>query len=87
MAFFGCQFVFDGISSYEYGLTVYDFGSQSEGGRFTSGASIMEDRTPNRYTPLFYGVTQTRRLPLPSPLGQTRKQSTKANGWTAGSWR
>lgn len=69
MAFFGCQFVFDGISSYEYGLTVYDFGSQSEGGRFTSGASIMEDRTPNRYTPLFYGVTQNTPLTFTLTFG------------------
>lgn len=80
MAFFGCQFVFDGISSYEYGLTVYDFGSQTEGGQFSSGATILEDRTPQRYTPIFYGVTQN------TPLTFTLTFGADSETIDAGKW-
>lgn len=61
MAFYGCQFSFDGIPCFEYGLMVYDFDSAEEDGNFST-VEIMEDRTTNRYSPLHYGVTHNRPL-------------------------
>lgn len=62
MAFFGCQFVFDDIPSWEYGLVIYDLGGANEDGDFTTPAEIVEDRINNRYTPLHYGVTRNKPL-------------------------
>lgn len=62
MAYFGCQFVFDDIPSWEYGLVIYDLGGPNEDGDFTSPAEIVEDRISRRYTPLHYGVTRNEPL-------------------------
>lgn len=56
MAFYGCQFSFDGVPCFEYGLMVYDIGSPDEDGAFVSVAEIIEDRTAWRSTPLHYGA-------------------------------
>ncbi len=58
MAFYGCQFIFNEIPCFEYGLMVYDIESSEEDGKFTSAPEILEDRTYRRYTPLHYGTTQ-----------------------------
>lgn len=62
MSFFGCQFVFDDIPSWEYGLVIYDLGGANEDGDFTTPAEIVEDRINNRYTPLHYGVKRNEPL-------------------------
>lgn len=62
MAYFGCQFVFDDIPSWEYGLVIYDFGEIEEDGGFSSMPKIVEDRIARRYTPLHYGVTRNEPL-------------------------
>lgn len=62
MAYFGCQFVFDDIPSWEYGLVIYDLGGANEDGDFTTPAEIVEDRINNRYTPLHYGVKRNEPL-------------------------
>lgn len=62
MSYFGCQFVFDDIPSWEYGLVIYDLGGANEDGDFTTPAEIVEDRINNRYTPLHYGVKRNEPL-------------------------
>lgn len=57
MAFYGCQFSFDEVPCFEYGLMVYDIDSPNENGKFSTGAKIIEDRTAWRSTPLHYGAT------------------------------
>lgn len=69
MAFYGCEFSFDGIPCFEYGLMVYDFGSTSENGKFTSSVKISEDRTAWRHTPLHYGATQNTPLTFSFTFG------------------
>lgn len=56
MAFYGYEFSFDGVPSFEYGLIVYDFNNQNEDGGFASTpSSILEDRTSNRFRSIYYG--------------------------------
>ena len=69
MAFYGCEFSFDGIPCFEYGLMVYDFGSTNENGKFSSTVKISEDRTAWRYTPLHYGATQNTPLTFSFTFG------------------
>ena len=74
MAFFGCQFVFDDIPSWEYGLVCYDIGTNQEDGNFASTPTdIYEDRTPWRYTPLFYGVSRNTPLRFTFTFGADPK--------------
>ena len=45
MAFYGCEFLFDGKSCKEYGLTLYNFGSVSQGDTsFPSAGKVYEER-------------------------------------------
>lgn len=69
MAFYGCQFSFDGIPCYEYGLMIYDIGDADEGGKFTSTVEIQEDRTAKRYSPLHYGAVQNEPLTFSFTFG------------------
>lgn len=63
MAFYGCEFTFDGHSCKEFGLMIYDFGGQSQGDvDFPSTGSISEDRINGRYDSLLYGVTRNQAL-------------------------
>lgn len=69
MAFYGCQFSFDGIPCFEYGLMVYDIGGDKEDGKFSSPVELQEDRTAKRYSPLYYGVTQNEPLTFSFTFG------------------
>lgn len=62
MAYFGCQFVFDDIPSWEYGLVIYDLGGANEDGDFATPGTIVEDRISSRYAPLHYGVNRNEPL-------------------------
>lgn len=63
MAFYGYEFLFDGKSCTEYGLMLYNFGSTSQGDvSFPSVGKIYEDRVANRYSSLFYGISQNEAL-------------------------
>ena len=45
MAFYGCEFSFNGISCTEYGLMMYDFGTKSDTSNTLSvNSEIVEDR-------------------------------------------
>lgn len=58
MAFYGCEFIFDGIPCSEYGLMVYSFGSNSQSDTKFQSGDIVEDRINGRYDALTYGVRQ-----------------------------
>ena len=60
MAFEGCEFTFDGISSHEHGLVVYNLGnySQEDTFQFPSSGEIVSDRLPWRTSSLLYTVVE-----------------------------
>lgn len=58
MAFYGCEFIFDGLSCTEFGLSVYSFDSNGQEDVDFSSGDIVEDRISRRYDSLMYGVTQ-----------------------------
>ena len=58
MSFYGSSFTYDGRSSEEFGLMLYDFNTTTQGSsNFASGMSIKEERIPYRYRSLFCGAT------------------------------
>ena len=69
MAFWGCEFVFDGIPSFEYGLMLYDIGVVSEDGALSPEGKIIEDRTNRSYSPLHYGVVRNTPLTFTMTFG------------------
>lgn len=57
MSFYGSSFSFDGVSCEEYGLMLYDFGTNTQGdSKYAAGMKITEDRLPMRNRSLFYGA-------------------------------
>jgi len=55
MAFYGSSFTFNGVSSDEYNLMIYDIdGNGQEDGQFTVREPV-EERLPRSYLPLYYG--------------------------------
>lgn len=62
MAFWGDEFIFDGVSCAEFGLTVYDFGSNGQDDVEFKVGEIVEDRIPGRYDALTYGLNQNQAL-------------------------
>ena len=58
MAFWGTEFIFDGIPCSEYGLMVYHFGSEGQDDVTFQSGEIIEDRIPYRYDSLIYGLVQ-----------------------------
>lgn len=62
MAFWGSEFIFDGISCREYGMMVYSFGNNSQDDVDFKTGEIIEDRIPGRYDSLTYGLVQNQAL-------------------------
>jgi len=62
MAFYGCEFVFDGIPCSEHGLMVYHFGSTGQSDVSFQAGDVSEDRVSKRYDALMYGLTQNKSL-------------------------
>ncbi|MBQ8619046.1 MAG: hypothetical protein IJ418_16240 [Clostridia bacterium] len=62
MAFWGTEFVFDGIPCSEYGLMVYHFGSEGQEDVDFQSGEIIEDRISSRYDALTYGLVQNTSL-------------------------
>lgn len=62
MAFWGTEFIFDGIPCSEYGLMVYHFGSEGQEDVNFQNGEIVEDRIPGRYDALTYGLVQNQSL-------------------------
>lgn len=71
MSFYGCQFSFDGIPCYEFGLMMYSFDSKSNDSSdsLSVNADIIEDRISRRYSPLHYGVTKNKPLEFTLTFG------------------
>ncbi len=62
MAFYGSEFIFDGVPSSEYGLMIYSFGSEGQEDVSFQNGEIIEDRIPGRYDALTYGLVQNQAL-------------------------
>lgn len=62
MAFWGNEFIFDGIPCSEFGLMVYHFGSNGQSDVSFKNGEIIEDRIPGRYDALTYGLVQNQSL-------------------------
>lgn len=62
MAFWGNEFIFDGIPCSMYGLMVYHFGSNDQDDVGFQDGDIVEDRIQGRYDALTYGLVQNQAL-------------------------
>jgi len=62
MAFYGCDFTFDGISASSKGLMLYNFGGTGQDDVDLSVGEIAEDRINRRYDSLLYGLVQNEPL-------------------------
>lgn len=62
MAFWGSEFIFDGISCREFGMMVYSFDSNRQDDVDFQAGEIIEDRLPGRYDSLTYGLVQNQAL-------------------------
>ncbi len=62
MAFWGAEFIFDGVPCSEFGLMVYHFGSNEQDDVSFQNGEIQEDRIPGRYDALTYGLVQNQPL-------------------------
>ena len=65
MAFWGCSFTYDGKSceSFDLMLADTDGGAQGEG-RFASAVTIIEETSPQRWKPFFYGTKFDNKLQI-----------------------
>lgn len=74
MAFYGCEFIFDGLPCSAYDLMIYNFGVPTENGNFSSTpTNIQEDRTAWRSTPLYYGTIRNTPLTFSLSFGINQK--------------
>lgn len=62
MAFWGSEFIFDGVPCSEMGLMVYQFGSNTQEDVNFKNGEVIEDRIPGRYDALTYGLVQNQAL-------------------------
>lgn len=58
MAFWGCEFVFDGVPCSEYGMMIYNFGSEGQDDVNFQAGEIIEERIAGRFDALTYGLVQ-----------------------------
>lgn len=70
MAFWGCEFIFNGISCKAFDLMVYntDGGTQNDVS-FPSFSKVHEERVPSRYSSYFYGSEQNEPLEFTITFG------------------
>lgn len=70
MAFYGYEFIFDGVSCAEYGLMMYDFGTKPDtSNTLVVNSEIVEDRIPKKYAPLHYGTITNKPLEFTMTFG------------------
>lgn len=62
MAFWGDEFIFDGVPCSAFGLMVYHFGSEEQDDVSFQNGEIVEDRIPGRHDALSYGLVQNQSL-------------------------
>lgn len=60
MAFKACKFIYDGISSDEYGVCLCSIGGKKMGdGDINNGFSVVSDHVSRRHQPIHYGVSKS----------------------------
>lgn len=65
MAFWGCSFTYNDISSLDYDLIICDVDGNEQGtGRFASAVSIIDETSPQKVRPFFYGTRFDDRLEI-----------------------
>lgn len=62
MAFYGCDFTFNGVSASTMGLMIYNFGAQGQDDVDLSVGEIAGDQINGRYDTLLYGLVQNEPL-------------------------
>lgn len=71
MAFYGCDFTFNGKRASDFGLMVYNIGSYGQDDVDFSVGEIMEDRINSRFDSLLYGLVQNEPLVFTLVFGIT----------------
>lgn len=96
MAFWGCTFSFDGVSSVDHQLMIYDIGSNGqEATKFAHTVNIQEEHVGTGWKPLFLGVTYENKLETTITFGLnqdrideqrylTRDEMRQISSWLAG---
>lgn len=76
MAFYGELFSFDGVSSAAHDLMMYEIGGSDAQGasQFASESSIIEERLPSRWRPLFIGTEMKGRLEFVITFGVNQER-------------
>lgn len=69
MAFYGCDFTFNGVTASSKGLMLYNFGSSGQDDVDLSVGEIVEDRISLRYDSLLYGLVQNEPLEFTLTFG------------------
>lgn len=78
MSFFGTSFTFNGVSSEEFELALYDIGSTEQGEtEFSSKVEVLEDRVYRRLKPLHYGVVNQEPLTFTLVCCATEERAAK----------
>ncbi len=73
MAFEGCGFAFDGIPAAEFGLELYEFGSNTQGDTpIASTGEILSQQVEKRHRSYLYGVAQNKPLEFKLVFGVNR---------------
>lgn len=68
--FYGESFIYDGITSEEFGLMLYEFdGNGQNDVDMTSVGEVVEDWVPSRYNSIDYGVQQNKALSFDMVFG------------------
>lgn len=62
MAFYGCDFTFNGVSASTMGLMIYNFGTEGQDDVDLSVGEIAGDQINGRYDTLLYGLVQNEPL-------------------------
>lgn len=76
MSFYGTEFIFDGTSSYEYGLCLYYqmYNTTQSDTEFASNVKMMEDRPARRSSSYCYGGTMEDSLEFKLVFGVTEER-------------
>lgn len=75
--FWGKSFSFNGIPCEDFDLMLYHIGGNSHSaGKFASGVSIVEERLPSRWKPIFYGTKNDNKLEFTIVFGANPERAT-----------
>lgn len=71
--FYGDRFIFNGVNCEQFGLILYNIGSDKQAPTsFSSNSDFSEDRLPRRYDSLFYGSSCNTPLSFQMTFGVTQ---------------